>query len=673
MLDQILCNRVCRPVCLLALLGFYTFTFTGKAQAQSISTPDDVSALVYSRSAVELFWTPKSGTLVEVSRNGENLGRLDARSLFQPNLDGASTYRYTLTSVDATGQRSAPVTLTLRTGDFKPPIKRIYPSNSGDSIPNANSANSGDSVGNEDVSPPPPVTSTPIQNDDPEPTPEPKPIVQASSSNIVQGNNNCIARGLGDLISCVRNASAYQRIDIAQDISCGSNCCPNGGAIVRLDGVQNLEIAGHGHRILRKDNQRQCSLLDMRNASNITVNNIRLDDDKTVSGCRVTDNCPRMVHIRSSKNIRFNKADISHGKGYAFYVQGTNGFKFENSSLTNSGVLGMYIGHGSDASSNIQITHSSFIDNQTNGLALLGVTGSSRSSNLVANNLFARNHRRGQWEVLPKYGSGFTGGGQVYVAQASNVTVRDNIVRDGYCSNCFVQRRHRSGVSGIELGLPNRASVQNVDITGNQILNHDGFGISQNSNSGLSNVQVRNNLLFNATDGEHLSNAQKSGNREINTQHFESFESGNSLGGQYQSAVNCSASGSVTRRCGAESRFGQCAVQLKLGGADCSDVRAEITGPRINVREGQRAVADGWVNNPNGTWCLVFRDASGNRMGEQCRDLSQADSSGVQSFVGLPHIDARAPNGSHSVQVRVINRRANSSMILDDIKLSVGD
>lgn len=644
--------------------------------AQStLQPPEQVSAMVYSSSAAELFWTPTDG-LVQVSRNGEILGSLDSRSLFQPGLDASKNYHYILRTVDSTGATSSPVIVSLTTQNFSLPIKRVQPVGQSDesSLPPPPEPVA------EGTTSPEPVAAVPVESEIANPVtpvpdldPDSPSNADDSETDVAQSSTNCIARDINGLIACVRNANSYQRIDITKDLSCTDNCCPDSGALLKFNSVRNLEIVGHGHRLLRTKNQRQCSLLDINNASNISVSDLHLDDDQRVGGCQVAENCPRMVHVRDSSNISFADTHISHGKGYAFYVQGTNGFRFERSSLHNSGVLGMYIGHGNDASSNVQITQSTFSDNQTNGLALLGVTGASQTDNLVADNVFLRNHRMGQWAVEPRYGSGFTGGGQLYVAQASNVTIRNNLIKDGYCENCFVQRVNRSGVSGIELGRPNQQSVSNIVVSNNTILNLDGFGISQNANSNLTgNVSVRDNKLLNTTSGEQLQGANKSGNRIQNTQHFDSFEQASDLGGRFQSDVSCSSSGSVSRQCSAETRFGQCAVQLKLGAADCDNPQASLVGPKSNINAGQVAVISGWVQSPVGRWCVHFRDSSGNLLSEQCRNLSDSGSSTVQSYVGMPTIEAAAPNGSASVQLYVQHNQANTTMRLDDLKLSVG-
>jgi hypothetical protein len=220
-----------------------------------------------------------------------------------------------------------------------------------------------------------------------------------------------------------------------------------------------------------------------------------------------------MLHIRNSSDISLEGVSIVNGKGYVIYVQRVNGFRFVNSTLRNSGVLGLYVGHSDMASTNVRIQNSTFLDNQTNALALLGVTGASKDTNIISNNVFRRNHYRGQFPVAARYGTGFTGGGQVYIAQATGLTIRDNTIADGYCENCFVQQRHGTGVSGIELAMPGRNSVSNLLITNNTVSNHDAWGIFVNEGSALdATVDITNNRLLDNTSGLKPSGARASGN-----------------------------------------------------------------------------------------------------------------------------------------------------------------
>jgi len=327
-------------------------------------------------------------------------------------------------------------------------------------------------------------------------------------------SGDCAVHSLANLVDCINAAQGFDRINVQKDLRCSTgNCCPAGGALLRLNNVSGLTIEGNGFRLLREDGQRQCSLIDVTQSENITFHNWILDDDVRDAPCVVAEKCPRMLHLRTSSNLIFDDMVISHGKGYAVYVQQVNGFTFHRSTLENSGVLGMYIGHDEKSSTNITIEHSTFIDNQTNALALLGVTGSSSSTNTVSNNVFRRNHWRGQWQVAPRFGTGFTGGGQVYIAKASGVSIKNNIITDGFCENCFVQQRMGTGVSGIELAIPGKNSVNNLFIQGNTVENHDAWGIFVNQGSALnSSIVIRDNALIDNTIGLKPSAASVSGN-----------------------------------------------------------------------------------------------------------------------------------------------------------------
>jgi len=284
-------------------------------------------------------------------------------------------------------------------------------------------------------------------------------------------------------------------ISLTSDITCGRDCCPSGNALLNLDGASNIQINGQGHRILRRANQRSCSLLTLHNASNVTLARLVLDDDETVESCAVADRCPRMLWMRDARNISLQHVTVRYSKGYAIYVQGTDGFSFLDSTLERSGVLGLYIGHEDDASSRIRVERSLFRDNSTNALALLGVDG-RRQKTLIADNVFERNHALGQWPVAPRYGTGLTGGGQVYLARAEGVRFENNRVVDGFCANCFWHGRLGSGVTGVELGIPGRSTVKDITISDNTIQNNHAYGIAANVTTTVdTSIRVFGNLL----------------------------------------------------------------------------------------------------------------------------------------------------------------------------------
>jgi hypothetical protein len=503
------------------------------ASDESLPALVEVRLLAYSNTAVELFWTRygSNSSTVEVIHNGVSLGYMDKASVFFNGLDSARTHEFRVRPLreNASDVEWFSVSVDLRS--FSGVIQEITATRvvEQSSIP----------------SPPPPEPdanllgapeypepiSEPIPESAPEPTISSNPEIPTPSEPLIPAQpadddpgvqttvpilaSDCVVRSLSDLRSCVDSAQGIERINIQSNLSCTqSTCCPTGGALLRFHEVGNLTIEGNGHKLLRSGGQRHCSLLDITQSRNVVLNNWTLDDDVTVAPCVVAEECPRMLHIRSSSDVTLSKMNIRNGKSYVIYVQQVNGFNFLNSSLTNSGVLGLYVGHDGKPSTNVRIQHSTFNDNQTNALALLGVSGSSLTDNIVSNNTFRRNHWRGQWAVEARYGTGFTGGGQMYIAQASGLTVSDNLIEDGYCENCFVQQHMGSGVSGIELAIPGRNSVTNTLITNNVVNNHDAWGIFVNQGSSLDgSVVISNNHLRNNTVGVHPGSASVFGNR----------------------------------------------------------------------------------------------------------------------------------------------------------------
>ena len=650
------CSKFAR-LCLLNFRSLVLIVITNATALAAPQAPTNVRALLYSNTAAELFWTPSDGQRVRIQRNGQLLGVYDARSLFQSGLDPSQQYRYVLQSLDASGELSQSWQIDISPGGFSPPIKQI--------MGQLGSQSTASTISNDATA------DNQLEQAEPEPIQQAQAIEQviSPSANPASG---CEVRNLNDLSRCINSNDST--VTVLNDLSCsGGNCCPSSGALLNLQGKRNLTIDGNGHRLLRSSGQRSCSLVDMNASSNITLKNWHLDDDINVAGCQVSDRCPRTLQIWQSNNVQLENMHISHGKSYAIYVHQTNGFVFRNSSLTNSGVLGLYVGHGDNAASRgVIIENSTFRDNQTSGLAFRGVTGSQLGENRVTNNLFIRNHRLGQWLVAPQHGTGFTGGGQVYIAQASYVDFDNNQILDGYCGNCFLQRVTRSGVSGLELGLPGESSVSHVRVRNNTISNHDAWGISHNRNSAITgNVRLENNTVVNSSNGDRTQGATKLGMIISDTQVFDSFEGD----GGFQTSTYCSSGASAQRQCSVASLDGSCVMRLSLAGNDCEGSAATVNSDWKSVAEFRRVFLNGWMNRavgePDGQWCLEFANSSRDVINTQCKSMSEADRSNVQAFVGSPSLNAVSPVGSRFVRYRVTLNSARTTLDVDDIKLSI--
>ena len=503
-------------------------------------------------------------------------------------------------------------------------------------------------------------------------------LVDRESSPIVREKVNvCEVTSLGSLRDCIDNASSYNGLDIKADLNCSNgNCCSQNGALVSLQGVAGFTIHGNSHLLKREDSQRQCSLLEIIGGDGVIVENWYMDDDVDTAGCLVGDNCPRMVHVRNSKAITFDNVNVSNGKGYNIYIDGVEEFTFQNSSIVNAGILGLYVGHGDNYSSKVTIENSRFVDVQTNAIALLGVAGNT--TNIVRNNTFFRNHRHGHWAVAPQFGTGTTGGGQVYIARAQNVLIEGNTILDGYCDNCFVAEGSRTGIHGIELGEPGRASISNIEIRNNTIGNHDGSGVYLNQGNIIdSTIRISDNVLFNNTDGVQKAlfdnGATIGSNDDRATAYFESFESNNVSGNEFSVSTFCASDSSVERQCSGERLHGSCAVTLTVDGQSCDDASVSLSSRWYQLNSGDRTAASGWVINRNSTsivngdWCMEFSDDEGSITGIECQAISVNDSTS-QTIHGLPSLDVEPP--LNSTRVRWVARnRSVDPLSLDDIKI----
>jgi|GEM_PF-1091261 len=88
------------------------------------SAPAGLNALVYSRSAAELFWArPETvGLSYHISRDGQPLDTTDGISYFDDSLRGGREYSYEVVAVDSAGQTSPSSSVSLRTpGDQAEP------------------------------------------------------------------------------------------------------------------------------------------------------------------------------------------------------------------------------------------------------------------------------------------------------------------------------------------------------------------------------------------------------------------------------------------------------------------------------------------------------------------------------------------------------------------------
>lgn len=87
-----------------------------------LAPPTNLRGVVYSNSAMELFWdrSPGIGVQYELTRDGQVVYRSDGLSFFASGLDAGVTYDWQLRTINAQGLRSKPASIALRTAGGQP-------------------------------------------------------------------------------------------------------------------------------------------------------------------------------------------------------------------------------------------------------------------------------------------------------------------------------------------------------------------------------------------------------------------------------------------------------------------------------------------------------------------------------------------------------------------------
>ena len=295
---------------------------------------------------------------------------------------------------------------------------------------------------------------------------------------VVEG---CLVNNIQQLRECL---AANENAILNQDITVGASDC-DGNGVIDISNSDGLGIYGQGYRIFREGGQAQCSLIYGNGVSDFTIQDVLLEETPgpDVPPLSTYDN---MLYFINSTNVCLENVEVAHSWGYAIYNRGGDGFKFNNSTLRDSGILGLYIGEENNPATNATITNSTFDCNSTNAIAIRGVDGL-----LIDNNLINDNHKLG---IFPIPG-GFTGGGQVFLFNGTNMVLSNNTIQNGFCQNCVNSGVIANPVVGIEIGASG-LTVTNTLIENNNILNNTSLAMRKNTNAILNlTTVIRNNTL----------------------------------------------------------------------------------------------------------------------------------------------------------------------------------
>jgi hypothetical protein len=155
--------------------------------------------------------------------------------------------------------------------------------------------------------------------------------------------------------------------------------------------------------------------------------------------------------------------------------------------VSDSGIIGLFIGHYRFAPSrNITITDDRFTRTRTNAIAIQGA-----DSVLIARSTFTGNHWHGLWPV-PGVSRGITTGGQIRIADASNVEISGNSVTDSRCANCNPPGQP---VVAVELGDEDRSApgVSDMTLDGNDF--NAPIAVYRNPGAAIIGVKIGDNRL----------------------------------------------------------------------------------------------------------------------------------------------------------------------------------
>ena len=212
--------------------------------------------------------------------------------------------------------------------------------------------------------------------------------------------------------------------------------------------------------------------------------------------------CPNTVFINTSADVRLDNVHIYFGKGYVVRAWHTNGFAFVRSSLAESGIIGLYVGHFKfGPSKNIVIADSVIARSRTNGIALVGAYATDAADPvLVIDNVLNANHWHGLWPVRGVKG-GIAAGGQLLVADGADIRINGNIEADAICEKCKPARTATAIEIADQAAPP--GGVRGLTIDHNWLLNGVGVAIYQNPGMMASGIAVDHNRLvgFRYLDG----------------------------------------------------------------------------------------------------------------------------------------------------------------------------
>jgi hypothetical protein len=308
----------------------------------------------------------------------------------------------------------------------------------------------------------------------------------------------CNISDIATLKGCFAKPQSYDRFSLERDLTCSSDsdCCGSrSSALIMLNDVAGKVIDGNGHTLHRLAGALVCPALQFDKVQGVLTENLSIDENEHVVPCDLgRQPCPNTVLVNTAANVKLDNVHIYFGKGYAVKIWATDGFALVSSSISEAGIIGLYVGHFKYGhSTNIVVADSVFARSRTNAIALQGAYGADRADPvLVIDNVFNKNHWHGLWPV-PGVKNGITSGGQILIADGADIRIAGNIEADAACENCNPPQT----VTAVEIADQPKppGGVQRLMIEYNDIYGGAGIAFYQNPGMALDTVTIRGNRL----------------------------------------------------------------------------------------------------------------------------------------------------------------------------------
>ncbi|HVT30708.1 MAG TPA: right-handed parallel beta-helix repeat-containing protein [Lacipirellulaceae bacterium] len=312
--------------------------------------------------------------------------------------------------------------------------------------------------------------------------------------------HQCHILSLTDLDRCFSELSPYDVISIDADLTCASalECCPTSRRALFEINQNNKSkiIQGNGHVLHRLGGLDECAAVRLADVKDVQIRGLSFDEGETIPPCTLADTrCPSVVDVQFAENVTLANVKTYFGKGYAIRVWNSSDFTLEDSIISDSGMIGVYIGNYKyGVSKNVVIRSNVIARSRANAIAIQGAV--SRDPDhpvLIEGNILTGNHWHGLWPV-PGVQGGITSGGQLLLADGVNIRVTGNIIADGRCENCRPVGQTVAAIEIADQGPP-PAGVAGLVIDHNDFLDGEGAAVRQNPGTEVSDITMSDNRV----------------------------------------------------------------------------------------------------------------------------------------------------------------------------------